>query len=243
MRHLTGASTPPQLPPSGILRPLNQGIGSTVGQASSASVQPLKLSSGNRMSFPPGQFSKSDEMFHVFSWAENKPAGPIEGPNFIVLQKQLSEVEEFLTAETNGPDRRAYLDAEMSTRNAVYEYLEKLTADMQDPKMKPCNKQDYAERVDIFNAADSLFRFFLPPLFDGPTTDIFWGAVMNLIWVWFCRLTCVQDPVIANQTSRYLSLRPPRRSLTRMGSTRRGAVPFTQMPRQSGKHCVNLPFP
>ncbi|OHE98990.1 hypothetical protein CORC01_05680 [Colletotrichum orchidophilum] len=173
--------TPPQLPPSGILRPLKQGLSSAAGQ-SSGSFQPPRTSAGNRMSFPPGQPNKNNEMFHVFSWAETNPPGPIEGPNFIVLQKQLSEVEEFLTAETNGLDRRAYLEAEMSTRNEVYEYLEQQGARMQDTK-KSWRKQDYEERVDIFNAADSLFRFFLPPLFDGPTTERFWGAVMNLVTV------------------------------------------------------------
>ncbi|GKT54745.1 Mg2+ transporter [Colletotrichum tofieldiae] len=171
---------PPQLPPSGILRPIKQGLGKTAGQSSGASLQPLKPSSGNRMSFPPGRPNKANEMFHVFSWAETTPPSPVEGPNFIVLQKQLSEVEEFLTAETNGPDRRAYLETETSTRNEVYLYLEQLGADMQSAK-KAWRKQDYEERIDIFNAADSLFRFFLPPLFDGPTTERFWGAVMNLV--------------------------------------------------------------
>ncbi|OHW93088.1 Mg2+ transporter [Colletotrichum incanum] len=171
---------PPQLPPSGILRPIKQGLSNTTGQSSGASLQPPKPSSGNRMSFPPGRPNKTNEMFHVFSWAEATTPSPVEGPNFIVLQKQLSEVEEFLTAETNGPDRRAYLEAETSTRNEVYLYLEQLGADMQSTK-KAWKKQDYEERIDIFNAADSLFRFFLPPLFDGPTTERFWGAVMNLV--------------------------------------------------------------
>ncbi|KAK1723977.1 uncharacterized protein BDZ83DRAFT_579540 [Colletotrichum acutatum] len=170
---------PPQLPPSGILRPIKQGLSSSAGHSSSG-LQLPRSSAGNRMSFPPGQSNKTNEMFHVFSWAEARPPSPMEGPNFIVLQKQLSEVEEFLTAETNGPDRRAYLEAEMSTRNEVFEYLEQQGARMQDTK-KSWKKQDYEERVDIFNAADSLFRFFLPPLFDGPTTERFWGAVMNLV--------------------------------------------------------------
>ncbi|KAK0381418.1 hypothetical protein CLIM01_01279 [Colletotrichum limetticola] len=171
--------TPPQLPPSGILRPIKQGLSCNVGQ-SSGGLQLPRSSAGNRMSFPPGQSNKTNEMFHVFSWAEARSPSPMEGPNFIVLQKQLSEVEEFLTAETNGPDRRAYLEAEMSTRNEVFEYLEQQGAQIQDTK-KLWKKQDYDERVDIFNAADSLFRFFLPPLFDGPTTERFWGAVMNLV--------------------------------------------------------------
>ncbi|GKT48103.1 uncharacterized protein ColSpa_08284 [Colletotrichum spaethianum] len=164
----------------GILRPLKQGLRNTVGQPSGASLQSPKPSSGERMSLPPGRSNKTNEMFHVFSWAEATPSSPVDGPNFIVLQKQLSGVEEFLTSETNGPDRRAYLEAETSTRNEVYLYLEQLGEDMQSTK-KVWRKQDYEERIDIFNAADSLFRFFLPPLFDGPTTERFWGAVMNLV--------------------------------------------------------------
>ncbi|KAK1970693.1 hypothetical protein LY78DRAFT_569497 [Colletotrichum sublineola] len=173
---------PPQLPPSGILRPIAQGLNNTIGQSSGASLQPSKPSSGNRMSFPSGRLSKANDMFHVFGWAERTAPSPMEGPNFIVLQRQLAEVEEFLTAETNGPDRRSYLEAETSTRNEVYSYLEQLGTDLYSTP-KAWKKQEYEDRIDIFNAADSLFRFFLPPLFDGPTTDRFWGAVMNLVRV------------------------------------------------------------
>ncbi|WQF77574.1 Putative Mg2+ transporter protein, CorA-like/Zinc transport protein ZntB [Colletotrichum destructivum] len=172
---------PPQLPPSGILRTIKQGLSDTASQASGAGLQPPKpSSSGNRTSFPPVRPSVPNEMFHVFSWAAPNTPSSVDGPNFVVLQKQLSEVEDFLTAETNGPDQRAYLDAETSTRVEVFLYLEQLGAEMQSTK-KAWKRQDYEERVDIFNAADSLFRFFLPPLFDGPTTEKFWGAVMSLV--------------------------------------------------------------
>ncbi|KAL3306236.1 mg2+ transporter [Colletotrichum asianum] len=172
---------PPQLPPSGILRPIGQSVGNTRSQPG-ASLQPAPLSPGKRLSYPPGH-GKANERFHVFSWADAHTSSPVEGPNFIVLQKQLSEVEDFLTAETNGPDRRAYLDSEASGRDEVFAYLEQQGAAIQELKNKPWKKQDYEDRVDIFNAADTLFRFFLPPLFDGPTTERFWGAVMNLVWV------------------------------------------------------------
>ncbi|KAI8182638.1 hypothetical protein K4K54_000880 [Colletotrichum sp. SAR 10_86] len=172
---------PPQLPPSGILRPIRQSV-SNIRSQPSAGLQPAPLSPGKRLSYPPGH-GKANERFHVFSWADAHTSSPVEGPNFIVLQKQLSEVEDFLTAETNGPDRRAYLDSEASGRDQVYAYLEQQGAAIQELKNKPWKKQDYEDRVDIFNAADTLFRFFLPPLFDGPTTERFWGAVMNLVWV------------------------------------------------------------
>ncbi|KAI8209372.1 hypothetical protein K4K52_000430 [Colletotrichum sp. SAR 10_76] len=172
---------PPQLPPSGILRPIGQSV-SNIRSQPSAGLQPAPLSPGKRLSYPPGH-GKANERFHVFSWADAHTSSPVEGPNFIVLQKQLSEVEDFLTAETNGPDRRAYLDSEASGRDQVYAYLEQQGAAIQELKNKPWKKQDYEDRVDIFNAADTLFRFFLPPLFDGPTTERFWGAVMNLVWV------------------------------------------------------------
>ncbi|KAI8279225.1 hypothetical protein K4K56_012772 [Colletotrichum sp. SAR 10_98] len=172
---------PPQLPPSGILRPIGQSV-SNIRSQPGAGLQPAPLSPGKRLSYPPGH-GKANERFHVFSWADAHTSSPVEGPNFIVLQKQLSEVEDFLTAETNGPDRRAYLDSEASGRDEVYAYLEQQGAAIKELKNKPWKKQDYEDRVDIFNAADTLFRFFLPPLFDGPTTERFWGAVMSLVWV------------------------------------------------------------
>ncbi|KAJ5010530.1 hypothetical protein K4K57_007044 [Colletotrichum sp. SAR 10_99] len=172
---------PPQLPPSGILRSIGQSV-SNIRSQPGAGLQPAPLSPGKRLSYPPGH-GKANERFHVFSWADAHTSSPVEGPNFIVLQKQLSEVEDFLTAETNGPDRRAYLDSEASGRDEVYAYLEQQGAAIQELKNNPWKKQDYEDRVDIFNAADTLFRLFLPPLFDGPTTERFWGAVMSLVWV------------------------------------------------------------
>ncbi|TDZ13014.1 hypothetical protein C8035_v000464 [Colletotrichum spinosum] len=172
---------PPQLPPSGILRPIGPAM-SHAGPQSPVGLQPPPLSPGKHLSYPPGH-GKATGRFHVFSWAENHSSSPVDGPNFIVLQKQLSGVEEFLTAETNGSDRRAYLDADMSTREAVYEYLAQHGASLQESKNKPWKKRDYEERVDVFNAADTIFRFFLPPLFDGPTTDKYWGAIMSLVWL------------------------------------------------------------
>ncbi|KAF6828652.1 mg2+ transporter [Colletotrichum musicola] len=179
---------PPQLPPSGILRPIGQEMNNNpAGPGTSNNriqpefgLRPPPLSPGKRLSYPPGH-EKTNAKFHVFSWAKAHTPSPVEGPNFVVLQKQLSEVEEFLTAETNGADRRAYLDAEMSTREATYAYIEQQGVALQGMKNKPLIKHDYEERVDIFNAADTLFRFFLPPNFDGPTTERYWGAVMNLV--------------------------------------------------------------
>ncbi|KAF9879715.1 hypothetical protein CkaCkLH20_02526 [Colletotrichum karsti] len=173
--------TPPQLPPSGILRPIGQAV-SSIEAHPGTGLQPAPLSPGKHLSYPPGH-GKANDKFHVFSWADGHAPSPVDGPNFILLQSQLSEVEDFLTTETNGPDRRAYLDSEVSSRDAVYAYLERQGAAIQELKNKPLKKQLYEERVDIFNAADTLLRFFLPPLFDGPTTERFWGAVMNLVWM------------------------------------------------------------
>lgn len=186
----TKCSNPPQLPPSGILRPIGSGLnGNKDGSGMSHNrtqpdfdLRPPPLSPGRRLSYPVGH-EQSKAKFHVFSWAKTRTPSPVGGPNFVVLQKQLSEVEEFLTAETNGADRRAYLDADISTREAAYAYLEQQGVAIQEMKNQPLKKRDYEERVDIFNAADTLFRFFLPPRFDGPTTERFWGAVMNLVWV------------------------------------------------------------
>lgn len=60
--------------------------------------------------------------------------------------------------------------------------------------------QNYEDKVEIFNKADALFQFFLPPEFSGLTVDKYWGAVHRLLVVscllWTERCTHLTSLVI-----------------------------------------------
>ena len=62
-------------------------------------------------------------------------------------------------------------------------HLEDRGAEESRFKDKPGKRDDYEHRIDIFNAADQIFRFFLPWRVsnDAPTVGKFWAAVQNLI--------------------------------------------------------------
>jgi hypothetical protein len=41
------------------------------------------------------------------------------------------------------------------------------------------------ETSKVINAAESVFQFFLPLRFEGPTALKYWGAIYQLLKVWF----------------------------------------------------------
>jgi hypothetical protein len=89
-------------------------------------------------------------------------------------------MDNFLTNETKAQDRKAYQSCAEGTRLAALRYLEEQT---DVGKKKSSLKRDFEDRVDIFNAADIVFRFFLPMESDGPTVGKYWGAIHRLVQV------------------------------------------------------------
>ncbi|KAI5927644.1 hypothetical protein F4810DRAFT_648688 [Camillea tinctor] len=128
----------------------------------------------------------SKNRFHVFTWVdmenEEDRSGKIE---IEVLVDQLTEVEDYLDRSTSISDRTAYQECRPSLRQFVHEYLEIKRPDMEEDDETDQSLKKYEDAVDIFNAADVLFEFFLPHGMEKvvPTVGKFWGAVQRLMEV------------------------------------------------------------
>lgn len=123
-----------------------------------------------------------EDKFHVFSWLGSRMTST-EGeaqPNG--LQAQLQEVHDFLTNETKPSDRNAYQTCPEATRLDIIKYLQQHRTWAVASKDRR-RKQRVGDRIDIYNASELVFRFFVPLEFGGPTVGKFWGAVHRLVQV------------------------------------------------------------
>jgi len=97
------------------------------------------------------------------------------------LDDHLREVEDYLLSRTSFSDRRAYAACPEGTRDEIYDQLEKEGIELSKLSDGQRGRQrDYEAQLDIFNAADVVFKFFFPPDVKVPTIGKFWGA-LNII--------------------------------------------------------------
>jgi hypothetical protein len=130
----------------------------------------------------PTDSDPQDDEFHVFSWRESVTAtgNPSSQEQAESLQMQLQELEEFLSTETNRFDQQAYHNCPEATHLTALTYLEEQAAAV---KKNSQLKREFEDRVDVLNAAEIVFRFFLPLESGGPTVAKFWGAINRLVQV------------------------------------------------------------
>lgn len=119
---------------------------------------------------------------------DNQTSGVNVGRSFILdemsLRADLKEMERFLKRETSFEERLIYNDCPQYSRHDVYMLLKNegktiAAATQKDPK----RAKNYEDKVEIFNKAEALFQFFLPPQFEGRTVNKYWGAVYRLLVV------------------------------------------------------------
>jgi len=88
---------------------------------------------------------------------------------------------------TSFGDAKAYKACDLNSRSSVRRYLEEKRRELEsaDPLKREYrgDQRRFEEKIDIFNAADTIFQFFLPVDFEGPTVGKYWGAIDNLIVV------------------------------------------------------------
>lgn len=136
----------------------------------------------NAVKFDVPETEATDDKFHVFSWLDSftvtEEASSKEQAES--LRVQLQEMDEFIRKETNASDRKAYQNCPEATR---LDALTSLEEQLEKSKKSPQSKREFDDRVDIVNAAEIIFRFFLPLQFEGPTVGKFWGAIHRLIRV------------------------------------------------------------
>jgi len=100
------------------------------------------------------------------------------------LEDQMQEVSDFLLQNTSFSDRRAYRECPEASRMSVYSLIEKQGAELaKATDVRSSQQRDYEDQIDVFNAADLVFRFFFPPQVEVPTVTRYWGAIQLLIEV------------------------------------------------------------
>ena len=154
--------TAPEPPPRAILRPEPHVLPTTHGGKGKARINDFV----HLLVLPTGGSKGIDAQNSAFGF----------------LEAQLSAAESFLIGETTLSERKAYKACKAGNRAECYAYLSGLSV-LVDETGSDTIRRAYQEKVDIFNAADITYSFFIPLDFDGPMIGKFWGALRTLIEV------------------------------------------------------------
>ncbi|RYP63142.1 hypothetical protein DL769_007053 [Monosporascus sp. CRB-8-3] len=182
---------PPKPPPRGILKPVLTAAAPAAESNAEEPKDELKPpSKGKETPQPRVELEahtlprEANETFHVFTWLPHVQVFSSDRVSLVdsdALQKQMEEVDSYLKSGTSFSDKKAYQDCKESLRVSSFEYLEEQAKAIEGAKNKAQRRHEYEERIDILNAADTVFRLFLPVAYDGPTTAKYWGAVRDLV--------------------------------------------------------------
>lgn len=148
-----------------------------------------------------------DHSFHVFVWLnlcdnnvatneqveeprkstvrpDKTDSGGLQRPVEQLLEADLGEIDRFLTRRTSLTDRLSYRACPRVSRQEVYDMLTRHRTNITDATGKDHKlRETYEKEVEVVNAAELLFRFFLPSCFEGPTVEKYWGALDRLLKV------------------------------------------------------------
>jgi len=95
------------------------------------------------------------------------------------------EIDSFLTSISNSPWNRKYLKAESSLQSDVFATLKR----RQEEAVQPSGDEEgdgtetIAEKIALYNAAKTLYSFFLPPNIVSKVSSKYWGAIKDLLLV------------------------------------------------------------
>lgn len=96
------------------------------------------------------------------------------------LATQLEAADKFLTDQASRWVQKAYEATGVSTRDEVHAYLLSKSDDVQKRDNKNL-RNSYTERVELLKQLDTLYHFFLPSGFEGPTVGKFWAALRSFV--------------------------------------------------------------
>lgn len=144
---------------------------------------------------PEAAEMKDEDMFHVFSWMAANSGPPTRSgtssssatddaaqDRLRIILQSADDVLSGKSGDTRFGESRVYRKAKGADRQYVFNLLRAVEAKLKDTRSKAA-KDRFADRVDIFNAADIVYRFFFPATYEGPTTRKFWGAILKIIGV------------------------------------------------------------
>ncbi|KAK2624167.1 hypothetical protein QTJ16_006117 [Diplocarpon rosae] len=138
---------------------------------------------------------QAKEQFHVFTWINSKNATHSVSPGITAtnvdyvlsgfetqgLEDDLTEIDNYLSTEINLGHRLIYNSCPVKTRLELYHVLSlerKAALEEQSGKL---GIKAYEAIVDVVNAAERLFQFFLPSGFQGPMVQKYWGGIYRLL--------------------------------------------------------------
>ncbi|KAI9053978.1 hypothetical protein LZ554_002922 [Drepanopeziza brunnea f. sp. 'monogermtubi'] len=139
---------------------------------------------------------RSKEEFHVFTWMNSNnemhnvsPGITATNVDYILpgferqgLEDDLKEMDEYLSTEINLSHRLIYNAAPSKTRVELYELLSSMRKEaVSDERSTTPQIKVYEAMVDVVNAAEVLFRFFLPSNYEGTMVKKYWGAMYRLL--------------------------------------------------------------
>lgn len=120
----------------------------------------------------------------IFDYLDNVMTPDSDAIDGSELRDHLLEIEHYLLHQIPLPDRKAYSDCPESSRASVYAIVERQGVELSKSTSVPRRDQKaYEDTVDIFNAADSVFRFFFLPQAKVATVSKYWGALKVLVEV------------------------------------------------------------
>ncbi|KAI1142915.1 hypothetical protein F5Y05DRAFT_408368 [Hypoxylon sp. FL0543] len=167
----------PLPPPVGVLRPLGKEI-EDYEQVNSDVVQDGKQKTEDKPT------RTTDKTFHVFTWMEmTQMDDDCLESEVVPLNTDLQEAEEYLLRSTSMRDRNAYQNCNLSSQRSVHAYLKGKSIRIEKMDNDNQEKRAYENKVDLYNAADIVFSFFLPRSLgeDTPMVGKFWGAIETLV--------------------------------------------------------------
>ncbi|KAM0139403.1 hypothetical protein ACHAP3_003173 [Botrytis cinerea] len=136
------------------------------------------------------EIAYSDE-FHLFNWmntqidvavtpslTRSSTTRDVASINETLLHDDLQEINDYLLQKTNINEKFAYKASPRHSRKQFYDILFEVESKIQADQSL---QTTYGLQVELANAAEVLFRFFLSPQDSGPTTEEFWGPLYEII--------------------------------------------------------------
>ncbi|KAK5656101.1 hypothetical protein OQA88_5240 [Cercophora sp. LCS_1] len=175
-------------PPVGILAPKSVEREDVVDPVSASQSMPPPPSEGaagssrRTESVPRKRGSTTLSVLPIFSCLPGVADPKDDSLDEEVLDDHLLEVEDYILSRTPFSDRRAYNACPKATRDKIHAQLEQRGVELSGATdVQREQQQDYEMRLDIFNAADAVFKFFFPSDVVVPTINKFWGALEAII--------------------------------------------------------------
>jgi hypothetical protein len=150
----------------------------------------LNLSTGSNLKRALKDLSKGGKSTIKGQKPETSVAEPEDGGDVPLVindnhvKDDLGEIDQFLTHMTNLNQRLGYQGCTSQKRQDVYDFITKEKQELNKSRRRGLERRkSYENKVDLLNAADLMFQFFLPSNLDGPTVGKYWGALFRLIAV------------------------------------------------------------